>query len=47
MRVEFTGQNQRLQQANALRGNIPSLYVQDTFHATRQFTVVAGIRWPP
>ncbi len=34
-------------QQNALRGNIPSVYVQDTFHATKQLTVVAGIRWSP
>ncbi len=34
-------------QGNALRGNIPSLYVQDTFHATPQLTAIAGIRWSP
>ena len=34
-------------QGNALRGNIPSLYLQDTFHATKQLTIVAGIRWAP
>jgi hypothetical protein len=34
-------------QQNALRGNVPSLYVQDTFHANKQLTVVAGIRWAP
>lgn len=34
-------------QQNALRGNVPSLYFQDTFHATKQLTVVAGIRWSP
>ncbi len=34
-------------QQNALRGNIPSLYAQDTYHATPQLTVVAGIRWSP
>jgi hypothetical protein len=38
---------QSKQQQNALRGNIPSLYVQDTFHATKQLTAVAGIRWSP
>ena len=38
---------QSKQQQNALRGNIPSLYAQDTFHATKQFTVVAGVRWSP
>ena len=34
-------------QQNALRGNIPGLYAQDTYHATPQLTVVAGIRWSP
>jgi hypothetical protein len=34
-------------QQNALRGSIPTLYVQDTFHATPRFTVTAGIRWQP
>ncbi len=34
-------------QGNALRGNIPSLYLQDTFHATKDLTIVAGIRWAP
>ncbi len=35
------------QQQEALRGNIPSIYVQDTWHATPRLTVVAGIRWSP
>jgi hypothetical protein len=34
-------------QGNALRGNIPSVYAQDTFHATKQLTIVAGLRWAP
>jgi hypothetical protein len=34
-------------QQNALRGNVPSLYAQDTWHATKQLTVVAGLRWAP
>ena len=34
-------------QQNALRGNIPSLYVQDTYHASQKLTMVAGIRWAP
>ncbi len=34
-------------QQNALRGNIPSLYVQDTYHGNKQLTIVAGIRWSP
>jgi hypothetical protein len=39
--------SQSKQQQNALRAPIPSLYVQDTFHATKRFTAVAGIRWAP
>lgn len=34
-------------QGNALRGNIPSVYIQDTYHATKQLTLVAGVRWSP
>lgn len=34
-------------QQNALRGNIPSAYFQDTFHASTRLTIVAGIRWTP
>jgi hypothetical protein len=34
-------------QQNALRGAIPSLYGQDTFHATKKLTLVAGLRWGP
>jgi hypothetical protein len=43
----MSGFQQSKQQQNALRGPIPSLYVQDTYHATKQLTVVAGIRWSP
>ncbi len=39
--------SQSKQQQNALRGPIPSLYVQDTYHATKRLTLVAGIRWSP
>ena len=39
--------SQSKQQQNALRGWIPSLYFQDTFHATKRVTMVAGIRWAP
>ncbi len=35
------------QQQNALRGTVPSLYVQDTFHVTKRLTLVFGIRWDP
>jgi hypothetical protein len=38
---------QSKQQQNALRGSIPSLYIQDTWHASKQLTLVAGIRWSP
>jgi hypothetical protein len=38
---------QSKQEQNALRGPIPSLYVQDTFHATPRLTLVAGLRWGP
>jgi hypothetical protein len=38
---------QSKQQQNALRGPIPSLFAQDTFHATKRLTLVAGIRWSP
>jgi hypothetical protein len=34
-------------QQNALRGPIPSLYVQDTYHAAKGLTLVAGLRWSP
>jgi hypothetical protein len=38
---------QSKQQQNALRGPIPSIYGQDTFHATQRLTLVAGLRWSP
>jgi hypothetical protein len=38
---------QSKEQQNALRAPIPSLYFQDTFHATKQLTIVAGVRWDP
>jgi hypothetical protein len=38
---------QSKQQQNALRGSIPSIYFQDTFHASRKLTIVAGLRWSP
>ena len=38
---------QSKEQQNALRGNIPSLYVQDTYHATSRLTLVAGVRYGP
>jgi hypothetical protein len=38
---------QSKQQQNALRGPIPSVYGQDTYHATQRLTLVAGLRWSP
>ena len=38
---------QSKQEQNAMRGAIPSLYGQDTYHASRQLTLVAGLRWGP
>jgi hypothetical protein len=38
---------QSKQQQNALRGPVPSLYAQDTFHPTKQLTVTGGLRWSP
>jgi hypothetical protein len=38
---------QSKQQQNALRGPIPSLYIQDTYHASHQLTMVAGLRYGP
>jgi Carboxypeptidase regulatory-like domain len=43
----LSGFNQSLPQQNALRGSIPTLYLQDTFHATKNLTLTAGIRWEP
>ncbi|MGB6690770.1 MAG: carboxypeptidase regulatory-like domain-containing protein [Terracidiphilus sp.] len=38
---------QSKQQQNALRGPVPSAYIQDTFHATSRLTLVGGLRWSP
>ena len=38
---------QSKEQQNALRGPIPSLYGQDTYHVNKQLTLVAGLRWGP
>jgi hypothetical protein len=43
----LSGFSQSLPQQNALRGSIPTLYVQDTYHATPQLTLTGGIRWEP
>ncbi len=47
LRGAMSGFAQSKQQQNALRAPIPSLYVQDTFHATSRLTLVAGVRWEP
>ncbi len=46
MGTQSAFQQSKMQQ-NALRGPIPSLYVQDTFHANKQVTVTGGLRWSP
>jgi hypothetical protein len=38
---------QSKKQQNALRGPIPSLYAQDTYHATPRLTLIAGLRYGP
>ncbi|MGA3131412.1 MAG: carboxypeptidase regulatory-like domain-containing protein [Terracidiphilus sp.] len=38
---------QSKKQQNALRGPIPSLYVQDTYHATPRLTLIGGLRYGP
>lgn len=43
----MSGFSQSKQQQNALRGPTPSLYLQDTFHASKKLTLVAGLRWDP
>ncbi len=47
LRGTMSAFQQSKQQQNALRGPIPSLYGQDTYHATRRLTLVAGLRWGP
>lgn len=41
------GIEQSKAQQNALRAPIPSLYVQDTYQATRKLVLAAGVRWAP
>ena len=47
----LTGAMSKLQQSkaqqNALRQPIPSLYIQDTYHATSKLVLNAGVRWDP
>src|SRR5438067_12722024 len=46
MRTMSAFQQSKFQQ-NALRGPIPSLYGQDTYHATKRLTLITGLRWSP
>jgi hypothetical protein len=39
--------SQSKEQELALRGNAPSLYVEDTFNAGPRLTFVGGVRWSP
>ncbi len=41
------GFEQSKAQQNALRAPIPTLYVQDTWQATPQLVITAGVRWQP
>lgn len=38
---------QSMPQQNAMRSSIPSLYIQDVFHATNRLVLAAGVRWNP
>jgi Carboxypeptidase regulatory-like domain len=39
--------SQSKEQQLALRGNIPSLYIEDTFNVSPRLTLVGGVRWAP
>ena len=41
----MTSFSQSKPQQNAMRAPIPSLYVQDTYHATKRLVISAGVRW--
>jgi hypothetical protein len=41
------GFEQSKAQGNSLRAPIPSLYIQDTWQATRELVISAGVRWQP
>ena len=43
----LSGFSQSKPQQNALRGSVPTLYVQDTYHATTRLTINAGLGWQP
>lgn len=41
----MTSFSQSKRQQNAMRAPIPSLYIQDTYHATPRLVITAGVRW--
>jgi Carboxypeptidase regulatory-like domain len=38
---------QSKEQQLALRGPVPSMYIQDTYHASNRLTLAGGVRWEP
>jgi hypothetical protein len=38
---------QSKEQQLALRGPVPSLYIQDTYHFSKRLTIAGGVRWEP
>ncbi len=44
---QYSGFSQSRPQEVAYRENIPSLYAQDTYKATKNLTITAGLRWEP
>lgn len=44
---QYSGFSQSRPQEVAYRENIPSLYVQDTYKASKSLTITAGVRWEP
>jgi hypothetical protein len=47
LRGAMSAFSQSKEQELALRGSVPSLYIEDTFNAGPHLTVVGGIRWSP
>ena len=45
MTGSMTSYAQSKPQQNAMRAPIPSLYIQDTYHATPRLTLTVGLRW--
>ena len=43
----MSGFGQSKPQQNALRGSMPTLYFQDTYHASPRLTMTGGVRWQP